>query len=108
MADWHLIDLENALGRSHWVVLERLPGDDYWFSGFWVIARPDGSQRLTLAFHGLDDTETLPMEKSYACEAVSIDGASLYFAKRSSWKKELTGFISVLEKLQESSDKAMT
>lgn len=101
MADWHLKDLENALERSHWVVVERLPSDDYRHSGFWIIARPDGSHAQTLAFHGLDDLTALPMEQSYACTVVSSAEVGLDFVKRPGWNLKLAEFVSTLNGLPE-------
>lgn len=97
MTERHLNDLEIALTRAHWVVLERLAGNDYDISGYWVIARPDGASQTTLVFNGLDDLKTLPMHKSYGCTARSVECASLYFAGGLSWKADLGRFIYALE-----------
>lgn len=97
MADRHLSDLENALNRAHWVISERLPGNDYEISGYWVICRPDGSHQRTLVFDGLDDMDTLPLDKAYSCSVLSTKGTSLYFSRGPSWKSELRDFVSVLE-----------
>lgn len=97
MTQRHLDDLENALNRSHWIVSERLPSNNYEISGYWTICRPDGSHQTTLSFDGLDDLNTLPMDKAFGCNAKSIEGASLHFSKGSSWNQNLREFITVLE-----------
>ncbi len=100
MSEITLNQLRNTLERDHWKVLDELPGDDYKFSGFWRIARPDNSCPLTIAFNGLDDMETYPMEKSYGLELVEYPEISAYMGKHTtkSWPQELQQFI---EKLRE-------
>ncbi|MBB3168727.1 hypothetical protein [Simiduia aestuariiviva] len=102
MSEITLNQLRNTLERSHWKVLDELPGDDYRFSGFWKIARPDNSSPLTIAFNGLDDMETYPMEKSYGFELVEHPEISAYMGKHTtkSWPKELQAFIEKLNEIQ--------
>ncbi|OED50771.1 hypothetical protein AB838_00855 [Rhodobacteraceae bacterium (ex Bugula neritina AB1)] len=97
MTERHLADLENALTQDHWCVIDRLEGDDYRVSGFWIVARPDGSNRITLAFDGLDDMRVLPMEKAYGCTAQGVADGELCFARGASWKAELRDFMNVLK-----------
>ncbi|WP_282605186.1 hypothetical protein [Pelagibius sp. Alg239-R121] len=97
MSEQHLKDLRNALERGHWRVVEELPGDDYRICAVWIIARPDGSNRLALNFDGLDDLRRLPIEESYGCDLAESYKVSLYFARISrSWKPSLAEFIKQL------------
>jgi len=92
----HLRQLRNALESNDWKIIEELPGDDYKISAYWKISRPDNSSVLTIAFEGLDDMNTLPIEKAYACGLVEYP-ASAYFSKVSkSWPNELAKFIEQL------------
>ena len=70
MAEWHLIDLRNALHRKKWQLFTCLKGNDYDISEIWQIQRPDGTEKLHIEFDGLDDLETLPLEASYGCKKV--------------------------------------
>jgi hypothetical protein len=67
MSEVHLDNLRNALEKSHWVVTLELDGNDYDISAIWVVSRPDGTAIRNIEFEGLDDMETLPIEKSYGC-----------------------------------------
>ena len=98
MTKRHLADLESALDRDHWKILERLAGDGYRISGYWIIARPDGSDRIRLTFEGLDDLKVLPMEESYGCHAEHVADGDLYFAKGSSWASNLRTFMNALRR----------
>ncbi len=95
MSEITLKQLRNTLERNHWKVLEELPGDDYKFSGFWTISRPDNSSQLTIAFNGLDDMETYPMVKAYGFELVEYPEIGAYMGKHTSksWPKELQDFM---------------
>ena len=100
MSNFHLTQLEVALERNHWDIAERRPGDGYRYSAIWIITRPDGSTRLSLQFDGLDDMETLPIEKSYACNIAEFPEVNLYFARKGrSWKEGLKQFIDRLNML---------
>lgn len=93
----HLKQLKNGLKGSKWVVIEELPGNDYEISGYWRVARPNGASEFILAFEGLDDLETLPIEKSYGCHVVGKQEVGLYFGKVSkSFPKELSNFLQAL------------
>ncbi len=82
-----------------WVVVEELPGNDYEISGYWKVARPNGSSEFQIAFEGLDDMETLPIEKSYACHVLGNKDVGLYFGKLStSFPNELSKFIRALSR----------
>lgn len=101
MSEYTLNQLRNTLERNHWKVLDELSGDNYKFSGFWKIARPDNSSPLTIAFNGLDDMEIYPMEKSYGFELVEYPEISAYMGKHltKSWPKKLQQFIAKLNKI---------
>jgi hypothetical protein len=43
MADWHLVELDDALPASGWSLGAVLPGDGYGRSAMWVITRGDRS-----------------------------------------------------------------
>ncbi len=99
MSDVHLKDIRRCLERLHWKVVEELDGDGYRISGVWLIQRPDGTNQFHLDFTGFDDLETLPIEKSYACEIREAPHVSCYFSRKGrSWPIELADFE---EKLQE-------
>ncbi len=98
MSIHHLRDLRNLLESHHWVVAAELPGDDYRVSGVWRITRPDGTNPLHIEFEGLDDMETLPIEKAYACEIAELPEVSLYFGRVGrSWPADVRSFIEQLE-----------
>ncbi len=100
MSDFHLTQLEAALERNHWYVAERRPSDGYRYSAIWIITRPDESTPLSLQFDGLDDMETLPLEKSYACNIAEFPEVNLYFARKGrSWNEGLKQFINQLNML---------
>jgi len=102
MSEITLKQLRNTLERNHWKVLEELPGDDYRFSGYWRITRPDNSSPLTIAFNGLDDMETYPMEKSYGFEILEYPEIGAYMGKHKTkaWPKELEKFIKKLNEIK--------
>lgn len=90
----HLEQLRNTLEKNHWKVCGELPGNDYEISALWKISRPDGSARLTIAFQGLDDMDTLPVEKSYGCWVLEKPTISAYFSRKNrSWPSELERFV---------------
>ncbi len=95
----HLKQLRKTLEDNRWVVVEELPGNDYEISGYWKVARPNGASEFCLAFEGLDDMETLPIEKSYGCHIVGNKEVGLYFGKVSkSFPEELSGFMGALSR----------
>ncbi|WP_144395665.1 hypothetical protein [Pleionea sediminis] len=102
MSEITLKQLRNTLERNHWKILDELPGDDYKYSGFWKIARPDNSSSLTIAFNGLDDMQTYPMEKAYGFELVEDSSVSAYMGKHTtkSWPEELQKFIEQLNEFK--------
>lgn len=86
--------LRKSLEDNHWVVDEELPGNDYNVSAYWKISRPNGESAMRLEFAGLDDLETFPIEKAYACSVVGNLEVSCDFGKVSkSFPKELSNFI---------------
>lgn len=98
MSESHLHELRKALEASHWVIVSEAPGNGYDIAGAWAIARPDGSSRLTIAFAGLDDLRTLPIEQSYGCHLEEAPEISLYLARiNRSWNTELSAFVRRLE-----------
>ena len=95
----HLRQLRNELERHHWKIIAEEDGNDYDISAVWVIERPDGSNQLHIEFMGLDDLETMPIEKSYGCSIKEAPSIEAYFARISrSWPKELSEFIKKLER----------
>ena len=96
----HLRMLRKALEDSHWVVLEEFPGNNYEMSGIWKVGRPNGDSPISLAFEGLDDLDTLPIEKAYACHMVGNNEIALYFGKvGKSFPTELPVFIEALSRV---------
>lgn len=96
----HLELLRKALGDNHWIVLEELPGNDYEISGYWRVAKPNGDSEMNLAFEGLDDLETLPIEKAYGCHVLENKETSIYFGKVSkSYPLEISAFVKDLSQV---------
>src|SRR5687767_12971734 len=104
MASWHLDELKAALEKRGWRIAE-LPGDeDRKISGIWELSRSGDTRTLALDFDGLDDLQTLPMDKSYACQVRGTQ-ISLYFSRRGEtgsdarerWKAELASFAKALD-----------
>ena len=97
----NLRQLRNELENQNWRIISEEGGNDYDISAVWVVARPDGSNRLHIEFEGLDDLKTLPIEKSYACHVREASDISAYFGKISkSWPKELSDFIDKIKRLR--------
>ena len=93
----HLELLRNALERSKWLVVNELPGNDYDISAYWEVARPNGIPKFTIAFLGIDDLKTLPIEKAYGCHVVGRENIGCYFGRvNKSYKEELDNFIKVV------------
>ena len=102
MADWHLRELEEGLTRRGWRIDTVLPGNDYDISASWKIVRGD-AERL-LDFEGLDDLDTLPLERAYGVRVRDREESGLYFGKQSSdarpnrpWEHDLDAFVVALE-----------
>ena len=86
MSEWHLQDLRNQLQREHWHLVAELSGNDYDISGVWQVSRPNGSSVAHLEFEGLDDMQTLPLDRAFACRIREAPGISLYFRKKGGYK----------------------
>lgn len=100
MTAWHLDDLRNQLYGKKWRVIAQLEGNNYEISGVWELARPDGSCQLHIEFEGLDDMETLPVDRSYGCSVRESPDCSLYFRKKGElWKQELAEFVDRLGRI---------
>ena len=102
MAEWHLRELEDRLARRGWRIARVFPGDDYRISATWEIER--GGLRHLVDFEGLDDMETLPVDRAYACHLRTREGAGLYFGKKPSgaypnrgWDDDLNAFVAALD-----------
>lgn len=96
-----LKNLRNALEKNHWRINQELPGDDYHISGYWEISRPNGDSKFVIEFEGLDDMETLPMNKAYGFRLSEHPNIGAYMGSRKtkSWPKELNSFIGLLNGL---------
>ena len=99
MSQTHLLDLRRALEQYGWTISDELGGNDYDISGSWLVTRSDESATLHIDFEGLDDLETLPMDKAYACRIRENPKLGAYFARKNrSWPSELAKFIRELNK----------
>jgi hypothetical protein len=100
VAEWHLEELRSALERRGWRIVEH-PGDDYRVSGSWELRRSGDAEARWIDFDGLDDLQTLPMDRSFACRVRGSASVSLYFRRARSndlWTKELATLVQALEK----------
>ncbi len=105
MADWHLAALEAALTARGWQIAAVHAGDDYAISASWEIRRSSRRPSLYLDFNGLDDMQTLPLERSYGCDVRWHDSPSLYFGRPGQrWKRALQDFVAELDTLEEARD----
>jgi hypothetical protein len=104
MAQWHLDGLRDALSKKGWHVVAELAGKDYDVSGSWQIQRSTQRPALHIDFQGLDDMQTLPMERAYACRLREQSEVSLYFSRQRTWDEGLRTFISELDKMDHESD----
>lgn len=103
MSESHLSNLKNALEARSWQIVDEQDGNDYDISGVWVIARPDGTSRLHILFQGLDDMNTLPLERAYGCRLRELPHVGLSFARISrSWRPQLDKFIDSLDTVDRS------
>ncbi|MCC6741688.1 MAG: hypothetical protein IT452_21800 [Planctomycetia bacterium] len=108
LANWHLQELRAAIEARGWRITE-LPGDDYRYTARWRLRRGNDRRVPVIAFEGLDDMVTLPIEKAYGVVGEGLP-ASLYFrrrgksgsAARSRWKRELAAFVAALDAAAES------
>lgn len=90
----HLKLLKNALESNKWLVVSESEGNDYDIAAYWEVARPSGAPTFTIAFNGLDDMQTLPIEQAFGCYVIGKTEISCYFAKvNKSFKVELDNFI---------------
>ncbi len=97
MSQKHLDDLRKALERKHWVVSKELEGNGYDVTGSWEVSRPDESTAFHIDFEGLDDLETLPINKAFGCRVRERTDVAAYFARVTrSWPAELASFIGEL------------
>ena len=97
MAQWHLKQLQEALRKIGWRVVEELPGDGNSFSGYWRIQRD--AQTFQLALYGLHEDGVLPVEKAYACYLTEAETVDLYFSHhRETWQRTLDNFLIQLNK----------
>jgi hypothetical protein len=98
MSSQHLSGIKSALERSQWRVIDELPGNDHFISAVWRIARPDGSGIFHLEFEGMDDLDTLPIERAYGIRVREAPEIGAYFARPSrTWPVKLEQFINNLE-----------
>ena len=99
MSNQHLTDIRSALERSHWRVVDELPGNERNISAVWKVARPDSTNVFHLEFEGLDDMNTFPIERAYAIRVREEPSVGAYLARPSrTWPTELKQFIVNLER----------
>ena len=101
MAQWHLDGLRDALSKKGWDVVGELAGNDYDIFGSWQIQRSTRRPALHIDFEGLDDMQTLPMTRAYACRLREHTKSSLHFSRQRTWKAGLRTFISELDKMDD-------
>ena len=104
MAQWQLDGLRAALSQKGWDVIAELAGNDYDISGSWQIQRSTKHPPLHIDFLGLDDMQTLPMERAYACHLRERSKLSLYFSRQRTWNAALNSFISELDTMDHERD----
>lgn len=94
MSSQHLKDLRVALERSHWAVVEEMPGNDNNISAVWRVARRDGSHPFHLEFEGADDLRVRPLEEAYGVSIREARDIGAYFARVGrTWPEELGRLI---------------
>ncbi|HYE71935.1 MAG TPA: hypothetical protein VEF04_01335 [Blastocatellia bacterium] len=106
MAQWHLQEIREAFENRGWRFVGELPSDDHNVSAYWQFQRSPKEPVITIAFEGLDDLETLPLEQAYGCHIVGQETIGLYFKRRSRddkerhkiWRKSLVEFIDQVNK----------
>jgi hypothetical protein len=105
MAVWHLEELRCALENRGWRLIAQLPGPDHNVSAVWLLKRGSNEPMAQIAFEGLGDASTLPLEQAYGCHLIGDEGSSLYFKKRSRddgprhkiWQRQLEDFVARLD-----------
>src|SRR5262245_57077605 len=100
MGDTHLQELRTALEQKGWRLLSQTEGDGYRISGVWRIQRSTRREPSEILFEGLDDKQTLPVERAYACEVKGHKEISLYFGSMKEFAKALPAFIRALDVLE--------
>lgn len=96
MTERHLTDLETALERAKWRVLEKRDREAREDPAYWTVARPDGSNGFRIVFPDNPELAFQSLRDAYAVEAEVPGHPKAYFARGSSWTKELTEFIDAL------------
>lgn len=99
MAQWHLDSLRDALRKKGWEIVRELPGNDHGLSGSWQIQRSTKRPSLHIDFEGLDDLQTLPMTRAYACRLREHTKLTLYFSRQRTWQAGLRAFITELDEI---------
>lgn len=85
-------------------MIAELVGNDCDISGSWQIQRSTRKRPLHVDFEGLDDMQTLPMDRAYACHVRERRKLSLYFSRQRTWDVGLKTFISELDKMDHEQD----
>ena len=100
MDDTHLHELRTALEQKGWRLISQEEGDGYRISGVWLIQRSTRVRPIEICFEGLDDMQTLPLERAYACEVKDHNEISLYFGSMKEFRKALSAFVTALDALE--------
>lgn len=98
LAQWHLDALKTALSGQGWRVTEK-PGNGRDIAASWELQRGNDARRPVLDFQGLDDMNTLPIERAYACTLRGTT-TSLYFGRKgdgTNWTEQLAAFVRQME-----------
>lgn len=103
MSHSHIDAIRTKLENNHWVIKKERLVEEYDTSAYWDIARPDGSNPLTIQFSGgyhADGLRKRTFHESIGCNVVEHSDVSLYFARiHRSWCKELNQFVMGLNQL---------
>lgn len=105
MAEWHLKDLRNAMGKSGWRFVAEHGSDDDHMPTSWEFERDGNEHKLFVDFDVHDDLRKLPTVESYGCQMRGDNTRSLYFSRkgqkgstrREIWQKELMRFVASLD-----------
>ncbi len=100
MGDTHLSELKTALEKKGWRLISQLEGDGYRISGVWRIQRSTRIPPTEVLFAGLDDMQTLPIERAYACEVKEHKEIGLYFGSMKEFRAALPAFVHALDALE--------
>jgi hypothetical protein len=108
MAEWHLLEIRNALEARGWRIISQHPGDDYQISATWEIERSTKKAPVFIDFAGLDDMVTLPLEQSYGCRIRAHNSLGLDFGRkgeggsrrRQKWRGDLKQFMNELDRME--------